>query len=562
MSDRIFKDSEGTPANYGDTVELIKDKLGNDRLGPDKSNETAPYSYAGPIPELEDGGYVIQRMEDGNTNNYIDVAVTGWYQVKFRVEADSTLPGNTISFRDGSSTIAGSVYPGDHTFLHNFTGSIRWQGRIGNSAKVTVLSVRELPGNHVIQSSASLKPVLGRVPVGGRRNLLPVSEDLTQWFNSGGEVTVSKGIDDPFGGNSAYRLMPIPGNNFFRLTDFAIQYPVIGEADTWGVYVRLVTVGANNIVQLYFPGVNSSERIENQLVQDQWVFVELSQVATSDSSNVVQIRIGNEGTVIDVCRPQYEKGGASTPYQRVTSDLDVYEEGQQHIEYLRFDGIDDCMTQTFPDGFEGDLIVCGTKGSWVDENVSIPPGGELTIGPIGLPNTPNILPALGDIIGWVPVSRTTTEEERQRIIEYYKGRGAKGRLVPSGVELVTNGTFDSDLSGWSSVNNEWVWNDGAAVITAAQSSTAYLIHSAIVEKGKTYQLTISLLSTDAPIEARFGSSAPAQSVIRFAAPGEHKAILPWLGDGSTLFIRNASAGGSATIDNISIQELIPEEDLS
>ena len=113
MSDRIFKDSEGTPANYGDTVELIKDKLGNDRLGPDKSNETAPYSYAGPIPELEDGGYVIQRMEDGNTNNYIDVAVTGWYQVKFRVEADSTLPGNTISFRDGSSTIAGSVYPGD-----------------------------------------------------------------------------------------------------------------------------------------------------------------------------------------------------------------------------------------------------------------------------------------------------------------------------------------------------------------------------------------------------------------------------------------------------------------
>ncbi|PHS43432.1 MAG: hypothetical protein COB05_18230, partial [Marinobacter sp.] len=269
----------------------------------------------------------------------------------------------------------------------------------------------------------------------------------------------------------------------------------------------------------------------------------------------------NEGTVIDVCRPQYEKGGASTPYQRVTSDLDVYEEGQQHIEYLRFDGIDDCMTQTFPDGFEGDLIVCGTKGSWIDEGVSIPAGGELTIGLTGLPNTPNILPALGDIIGWVPVSRTTTEEERQRIIGYYKGRGAKGRLV-LGPELVTN-PVDLNSSDWN-LGDGWLVENGQLVrdvepgVTGTAASQVNAL-SEIDTTGKTFVFDID-------VAERSGAF-----VLAISGPGADTVTLPpgtglmrvYLYVGSNRGKISISASGDSTIkiNSFSVRELIPEEDL-
>jgi hypothetical protein len=107
--------------------------------------------------------------------------------------------------------------------------------------------------------------------------------------------------------------------------------------------------------------------------------------------------------------------------------------------YLRFDLVDDRLVHTFPAGFDGDILIFGRSGSWVQEGVTVAAGGTLTIGPNAVPGAPGgLLAALGDIVGWLPVGRTTTQAERNKMRDYYMARGAKGFLVSSGVNRVAN----------------------------------------------------------------------------------------------------------------------------
>lgn len=54
--------------------------------------------------------------------------------------------------------------------------------------------------------------------------------------------------------------------------------------------------------------------------------------------------------------------------------------------------------------------------------------------------------------------------------------------------LVTNGTFDSDLSGWT-VGADWAWSSGTALHTA---SSAEEMTQTILEAGKTYDISIDI----------------------------------------------------------------------
>lgn len=432
MGDRIFTDA-GTPAGYGDTVELIKDKLGNGRLGPNQLDNA---------PDFESTWSLVNVSGDTSiVGNVLTFGSGSTDRIERRVDAFSI--GDAVKFTVRYRRLASSNSSRFRLFLLDTDATTFTQGTFEASPEWATINVY-----HKLTTTEALLQIRG---ISSDTDGLSIELDVT-----------------------ATKLEHVPGNHALQ-TNSSLK-PVLGRRP-----------------------------------------------------------VGSEPT----------------------SDLDVYVEGEQHIEYLRFDGIDDCMTQTWPDGFEGDLIVCGTKGSWIDEGVSIPPGGELTIGPTGLPNTPGILPALGDIIGWVPVSRTTTEEERQRIIEYYKGRGAKGRLVP-GPELVTNGAFDS-ADGWT-LQNGWEISDGLLKLTGDVWSTAS--YSVDFTPGRIYKVSLDY-STDGP------TSNGAMAYIR-AGQVLGQGYVPkktgtfdrlMLGGSGSFQIAANSFGDTTTFDNISVRELTPEEDL-
>jgi hypothetical protein len=171
-----------------------------------------------------------------------------------------------------------------------------------------------------------------------------------------------------------------------------------------------------------------------------------------------------------------------------------YKDPDTQIVGLRFDHVDDRMTQNFPDGIQGDLIICGTEGSWIDENVVIPAGGDLTIGPKDLPNTPGMFSVLGDIIGWVLIDRVTTVYERRAVISYYRSKGAKGLLV-EGPELVTNGDFSDGTTGWAATGADiTVENNALKVIVTSSSLNQVNSNTVTMEIGKVYSIKISIKS--------------------------------------------------------------------
>jgi len=122
-----------------------------------------------------------------------------------------------------------------------------------------------------------------------------------------------------------------------------------------------------------------------------------------------------------------------------------------------------------------------------------------------------------------------------------------------GVELVTNGTFDSDVSGWDI--NSITWGDGRAVITNAPGSTDVLRQYVDTEIGKTYRVTVNFhVSSAAPcglglyivgINSATYSYGGGQEIVFVATDTSHRVCLRTY---------NTVTGW---VDNISVQKLKP-----
>ena len=580
----ILKDNEQTPADYGDTVLYLLDKLGNEALGPELAvNGEFTQWTAADVPD----GYIKVGTHD--VNNFVEENASG-----MRIVSDGTFVGVV----DGDPLQEGAVYEVNLTCGAFTSGSVKVligttqvlgvenstvtefivaeggtkieiDRTIGvTDAIIESISVRELKGTHARQPSSALKPVYGRVPVGGRRNLLNPSEQ----FESGAWSKASAGsgsnpVVTPDYEDGVARVQFDKGGVGTTADISALQRTLSGVAPGTHAYTFcLRSTDGTSTYNMEIRDFNGDGVQQITVTGTYQEFTLVHDAAVSTPAIALRLSGGRnpshpETADVLVKYAQFEPGSSATPYQRVTNDNDIFEAGSEHIEYLRFDHVDDTLIQTFPDGLTGDLIVCGTAGSWVDEGVSVAAGGDLTIGPKDLPNTAGVFPALGDIVGWVPIDRTLTGEERSRIIDYYKGRGAKGKLVPSGVELVTNGTFDSDLSGWGN-GDEWFWDNGAAKITNASNATRYLTQNLPITLGKLYQVSYTVTSATGETEVRFGSSAPVGSFKASTGTGTFTTIMPWDGATEMLYLRATAAGDSATIDNISVQEMIPEEELA
>ena len=227
-------------------------------------------------------------------------------------------------------------------------------------------------GYHATQPTTSAQPTLGRVPETGRRNLLEWTEDFGNavWSKTRSYVTDNV-LTAPDGTLTAGMLV----ENTSTSTTHFMNTRVYALTDNVGVRSIFLKAGGRKLVSLghgnaslgaYFdlengvvvravgPGVTADIEdhgngwfrcsIRVPAAQSTDTNAHLILMLTDNTDNVIYTGDGVSG--VYMWHPQAELGEAATPYQKVTSQYDVTEDGVKSLNYLSFDGVDDFMETT------------------------------------------------------------------------------------------------------------------------------------------------------------------------------------------------------------------------
>ncbi len=260
----------------------------------------------------------------------------------------------------------------------------------GDWVEIRSISVRELPGNHLIQPTATSRPKLT-----ARKNLLTYSEDFTKAVWTKGDTTVSA----QGGGVFFVAESATSAAHFFRYSDVDEQPAAAVAAidvkpngrDRVQVFVE--RAGTSNFRGATF-NLTSATVTNTNIGAGASIFVgasitplpdgwyRLSVSATDATNGLSGILLGvldgaaSGSTAVpsyagDITKgvlvryPQVERGSTATTYQRVTTATDYDTVGFPHR--LKFDGVDDFLQTASIDFTATDkmTVVCGVTHSRV-----------------------------------------------------------------------------------------------------------------------------------------------------------------------------------------------------
>ena len=132
-------------------------------------------------------------------------------------------------------------------------------------------------------------------------------------------------------------------------------------------------------------------------------------------------------------------------------------------------------------------------------------------------------------------------------------RNDRYALPALGPELVTNGTFNTDLTGWNAANSTLpstvTWSAGVALYGTNGSATARLQQAISTVAGKLYVITYT--GTLQGNGFFLGTSAGASDISTNTATGKYFTAL-----GSSTFLNTATVTNGLTLDNISVKEVL------
>ena len=133
----------------------------------------------------------------------------------------------------------------------------------------------------------------------------------------------------------------------------------------------------------------------------------------------------------------------------------------------------------------------------------------------------------------------------------------------TGTELVPNGTFDTDLSGWEGYNDTPLWDNGRLYITAptAFDGARTTLNSVPTTTGKRYKLTWDVeLGTLSSVKVDvYGvlSAAGLQGSLTVSATGSYTLYFTAGYSAANIYLLSGNAVGSAWFDNVSVKEINP-----
>ena len=138
--------------------------------------------------------------------------------------------------------------------------------------------------------------------------------------------------------------------------------------------------------------------------------------------------------------------------------------------------------------------------------------------------------------------------------------GTALRKVSYGSELITNGTFDTDLSDWvttsTNATNTVTWNSGAVDFVSDGSTSLGLNQYAVFTVGKLYQLKIDVTVNSgnvAGIKVQYTGTDSSIGVI--TATGSYTFNFIAGGVNLDIYRRTGGSATNVTIDNISVKEV-------
>ena len=161
---------------------------------------------------------------------------------------------------------------------------------------------------------------------------------------------------------------------------------------------------------------------------------------------------------------------------------------------------------------------------------------------------------------------TKTYDSATDLITFSRASGGTAlSKISYGNNLVTNGTFDTDLSGWTT-DTEWVYSNGKASLPAnAQSNRSLSSTKAYVKVGKTYRVRFDAsTSVGTPVNTSlkiriWGNDNGTGSFIyngNYILTGSNEIFLSPTANGYMSFDNVVSNSFDKFIDNVSIEEVL------
>ena len=263
------------------------------------------------------------------------------------------------------------------------------------------ISVRELPGNHWTQPTSASRPILGRKPVGGRRNLLLRTEEFDNSYWATRRVTKSANVAvAPNGTTTADAVTETAENNTHQIfnDDSATQrFPVSsGLSYTFSIFLKkgdgstapdwlllnfIEGFATNGVAfNLATGAVGSATGATGNIIDEGAGWYRCIITATaSASTNLGRVSISFTNNTNTTTTPSYagattsnvfiwgaqvEASATATPYQRVTTQFDITEAGKANRHYLYGGGAADprwMITPTITPGTDKVQVFAGVR---------------------------------------------------------------------------------------------------------------------------------------------------------------------------------------------------------
>lgn len=484
------------------------------------------------------------------TNGGISITANGTYTIRVIAGTDSVYAINFYA----NSTFAGSIHS---------------------------ISVKSISGSHFRQSNSALRPKWGRAPK-TRRNLLSLG-GTTLLTNSDGTSTID---------NAPTGFTPPIDASFQRVTKLAVStqfyaYRTSQLGATTGQTVMSCYVmpdaGCTEIgfhtdstaqgrmryniaTGVTTKGTNTADAGAISLGGGWYrVWSKTLGTAASITWNMVA-NTATTGTAASfVVGGHQSESAVLTNFQKTINSLDMTEQGVSSYGYTRPDRADDVLSTTVPANQTGDVAIFGRNGSWIESSKTYTASSTFALGPTTVTGlTAGLLSAVGDIVGLLAIGKTLTDSEKQLVLNYHKSRGAKEWLT-SGSEIISNGTFDVDLTGWTNESgtsrgtSSWV----SGTVLLSNTGTGNMVFFQVVPTiiGNSYLASFDAVALTGSVTARLfvGTNATNGNnlvLIAPSVPSTNTGI--FVATATTTYVSAVAFGGTgptATFDNISIKPL-------
>jgi len=373
----MFQDTGGfVPVTApGQSVAIMLDKSQGLARGPELLG-TGVVSQNGtpPSPATYDpvtGVGTAPRTDVSNMGYPLFAAITGaWYAVDVENTGTASISvrtggtGNPIATLTAGQrrTVLLSVLSASITICNNDNNS---------TATYRLYSLSRLFGNHATQPTTASRPILGRNPATGIRNLLTFTEELTNsvWIKGTAApgampvVTPNYGVA-PDGTPTATRFQldggPSGGVGNSQVASSQFNVPS-GQPNT------VASVWLRSLAGDVLVTILSCGAVQNFNVTSEWQRVTYPRTGVTPGNHEIRIAKrdiwGTPGAAdILVWHPQAEFGAVATNYQRVGASIDITEAGVPDLYYLAFDGVDDfLLTGTVTPGTDKAQVFAGVR---------------------------------------------------------------------------------------------------------------------------------------------------------------------------------------------------------